>query len=117
MQQILSTLGRVLRRSCLILGLTISLFSLFIFFPHTSYAGQTNMSTGSEAKLQQKVHEKTEKLTSGIEEAKKERKADRPLDVQEEQVKKGVIEEAKVVRDLLTGTKPDGTSVFDSERN
>jgi len=119
MQQILLTLKQALRKSCLILGLTISLFGLFIFFQPPSYAEQASneMPKGAKARIQQKVDEKAEQLTSGIEEAKKARKADRPLDVEEEQVKKGVVEEAKVVRDLLTGKKPDGTYVFDSSRN
>ncbi|MEH1832983.1 MAG: hypothetical protein V7L29_13080 [Nostoc sp.] len=120
MQQILLALGQALRKSLLIrgiLGLMIFLLGLFIFIQPPSYAGQgqNEMVKGSQAKIQQKVDKKAEQVTSGLEEPKKARGADRPLDVQEEQLKKGVVEEAKVIGDLLTGKKPDGTSVFDSD--
>lgn len=116
MLQIFLALRKSLRKSVCILGLILCFLSLFIFIGSPSYAGQvtTEMKKGSQEKIQQKINEKANKVTYGLEEAKQARGADRPLDVEEEQLKKGAVEEAKVLRDLFTGTKPDGTSVFDS---
>ena len=105
MRRILLALGQVLHKSFLVLSLMIFLLSSsFIFIQPPSYAVQ-----GINEMV--KPEEKTRPRAFGEEESAKKS----PLDVEAEEVKKGAVEEGKVMGDLLTGKKPDGTSVFDSD--
>lgn len=116
MKRILLVLKQALRKSLLILGLMVFLSSLFSFVQLPSYAVQgINEMVEPEAKIRQKVYEEAKEANRSDQEAYEKAKK-RPLDVEAEQVKKGVVEEGKVVFDLLTGKKPDGKSVLDSDK-
>lgn len=119
MRRMLLALGRVLHKSFLILSLMIFLLSsIFIFVQPPSYAVQgINEMVKPEEKIQPRAFEKAKESVNSPYKKEKAYEAAKksPLDVEAEEVKKGVVEEGKVMRDLLTGRKPDGTSVFDSD--
>lgn len=102
MRRILLALGQVLSKSFLILSLMIVLLSsLLIFVQSPSYAVEgINEMVKPQEKVRQTPHGAEKKS---------------PFDVEAEEVKKGVVEEGKVMRDLVTGKKPSGKSVFDSD--
>lgn len=115
MRPILLALKQLLRKSCLILSLMVFLLSgLFVLVQPASYAveGINQMVKPEEKTRQERVNSFADK-SNPMKETSTETKK-RPIDVEAEEVKKGIVEEGKVVRDLLTGKKPDGTSVFDS---
>ena len=102
MKQIFLALSQVVRQSILILSLMVFLLSsIFIFVqpPSNAVEGINEMV---------KPQEKVRQTTHGLEKKS-------PLDVEAEEVKKGVVEEGKVMGDLLTGKRPSGKSAFDSD--
>lgn len=102
MRQILIALGQALYKSFLILSLMIlSLSSISILVQPPSYAVE-----GINEMVQ--PQEKVRQTKYGAEKKS-------PVDVEAEEVKKGIAKEGKVMGDLLTGKKPSGKSAFDSD--